>query len=206
VHKSIEFLKENEDFAHIMLYFIVGAPSETSQDRQAIADYAVDIFRRFDRPDGTVVLKLQQFMPKPNTVSQRLPMSNPELTDGYVEEIRDRLRILVGSEAYERNYRVLWGESSRLLLESVCLRGDRRIGRLLERLYDDGVDLTTLSGEQLRRVLALEGLDHSHYLREVGIDELVPWEAVNDVDPAQEKQLLAALAQRASTCRPAGAE
>jgi radical SAM superfamily enzyme YgiQ (UPF0313 family) len=204
VHKSIDLLKENEDFAHIMLYFIVGAPGETRGDRLAIADYAVDIFRRFDRHDGTVIVKLQQFMPKPNTVSQRLAMSDPELTDGYVAEIRDRLRALVGDETYERNYRVLWGESSRLLLESVCLRGDRRIGRILEHLYDDGVDLTVLSGEQLRHALALEGLHHSHYLREVSVDELVPWEVVNDVDPGQERQLLAALTERAANRSASG--
>lgn len=198
VHKAIELLRENDDFAHIMLYFIIGAPGETPADRHAIADYAVDIFRRFDRQDGTIIVKLQQFMPKPNTVSQRLPMSDPELTDGYVSEIRDRLRFLVGDEAYERNYRVLWGESSRLLLESICLRGDRRIGRILERLYDEDVNLTMLSSEQLHRTLALDGLHHSQYLREVGVDEIVPWEVVNGVDPEQEKRLLQALAKRAT--------
>ncbi|OLT30498.1 radical SAM protein [Actinomadura sp. CNU-125] len=196
VHKSINLLKENEDFAHIMLYFIVGAPGETREDRAAIADYAVDIFNRFERPDGTIILKLQQFMPKPNTVSQRLPMSDPDHTEEFVQEIQDRLRALVGDQAYERNYRVLWGESSRLLLESVCLRGDRRIGRILERLYDDGMDLTALTGEQLRKVLDAEDLDHSYYLRELSIDEVVPWEVVDSVDTAQEAELIRALKER----------
>ncbi|MFE7497559.1 B12-binding domain-containing radical SAM protein [Streptomyces albidoflavus] len=198
VHKSMDLLKENDDFAHIMLYFIVGAPGETTTDREAIADYAVDLFRRFNRPDGTIILKLQQFMPKPNTVSQRLPMDDPELTEGHIREIQDRLRYLVGDEEYERNYRVLWGESSRLLLESVCLRGDRRIGRILERLYDEGVDLASLSGTQLRKVLDDEGLDHIYYLRELGIQEVVPWEVVNSVDPQQEAALLKALTERAA--------
>lgn len=203
VHKSIELLRDNAEFAHIMLYFIVGAPGETSADREAIADYAADIFQRFGREDGTVILKLQQFMPKPNTLSQRLAMADPELTDGYIDEIRSRLRTIVGDTAYERSYRVLWGESSRLLLESVCLRGDRRIGRILERLHDQGADLGTLCGEQLRKVLESEGLDHSYYLKEFAVNELLPWEVVNSVEADREAELIKALSVRAAH-QPAG--
>lgn len=62
-------------------------------------------------------------MPEPGTVGQRLPMADPALMDGHVDEIRELLRELVGAETYERNYRVVWDGVSRLLLESVCLRG-----------------------------------------------------------------------------------
>jgi radical SAM superfamily enzyme YgiQ (UPF0313 family) len=196
VHKALDLLRETEEFAHIMLYFIVGAPGETRADRLAIADYAVDVFRRFDRKDGTVIVKLQQFMPKPNTPSQRLAMSDPEATDKQIDEIRQRLLDQVGPDSFEQNFRVLWGESSRLLLESVCLRGDRRIGPVLEKLHDDGVDLKTLTGDRLRRVLEDHGLDHQNYLRRLGMEEILPWEIVNSVNPAEEKQLIDALDDR----------
>ncbi|MEU8729359.1 radical SAM protein [Streptomyces tendae] len=197
VNRSLEMLRENEEFAHIMLYFIVGAPGETREDREAIADYVVDVFQRFDRADGTVIVKLQQFMPKPNTVSQRLPMCDPELVDAHIDDIRQRLLELVGSEAYESNFRVLWGESSRLLLESVCLRGDRRIGRILERLLDAGVEFGSISGEQLREALEAEGLNHAYYLGALDVGTPVPWEVVNTVDPAAEVALIETLASRA---------
>ncbi|MFG3309679.1 B12-binding domain-containing radical SAM protein [Streptomyces wuyuanensis] len=197
VHRSIDLLRENDHFAHIMLYFIVGAPGETTQDRRAIAEYAVDVFRRFDRRNGTVILKLQQFMPEPGTVSQRLPMADPALTARWVEEIREHLYELVGGEAYERNYRVLWGESSRLLLESVCLRGDRRIGYVLETLHDAGTDPAKLSAARLREALAAHGLDHRRYLQRLDPYEPVPWDVVNDVDRDQESQLMAELDRRA---------
>jgi hypothetical protein len=105
---------------------------------------------------------------------------------------------LVGGEAYERNYRVLWGESSRLLLESVCLRGDRRIGYVLETLHDAGTDPAKLSAEQLREALAAHGLDHRRYLRGLDPYEPVPWDVVNDVDRDQEGRLMAELDRRAA--------
>ncbi|MFG3309686.1 radical SAM protein [Streptomyces wuyuanensis] len=204
VHRSIDLLRENEHFAHIMLYFIVGAPGETAADRRAIAEYAVDIFRRFNRKNGTVILKLQQFMPEPGTVGQRLPMADPTLTSRHVEEIREHLCDLVGGETYERNYRVVWEESSRLLLESVCLRGDRRIGQVLETLHDAGTDPGKLSGQRLRQALAAHGLDHRRYLRRLNPHEPVPWEAVNDVDREQEIRLMAELDRRAAEAAERG--
>ena len=198
VDRSIDLLRENEHFAHVMLYFIVGAPGETAEDRRAIARYAVDVFQRFDRTNGTVIVKLQQFMPEPGTVGQRLPMADPTLTAGHVDEIREHLYELVGSEAYERNYRVVWEESARLLLESVCLRGDRRIGHVLEALHDAGTDPADLSGEELRAALAAHGLDHRRYLERLDPDQPVPWDVVNDVDREQEIRLMAELDRRAA--------
>ncbi|WP_432072275.1 B12-binding domain-containing radical SAM protein [Streptomyces wuyuanensis] len=204
VHRSIDLLRENEHFAHIMLYFIVGVPGETALDRRAIAEYAVDVFRRFDRRHGTVILKLQQFMPEPGTVSQRLPMADPALTARHVEEIREHLYNIVGGEAYERNYRVVWEESSRLLVESVCLRGDRRIGRVLEMLHETGTDPARLSGERLQEALAAHGLDHHRYLRRLNPCEPLPWDVVNDVDRDQESRLMAELDRRAFETTSAG--
>jgi radical SAM superfamily enzyme YgiQ (UPF0313 family) len=198
VHKALDLLRASPDVGHVMLYFIVGVPGETRADRLAIADYAVDVHERLGRPDGTMIVKLQQFMPKPGTAAQRLEMADPDMIDGQIEEIRDRLRALVGAESYERCYRVLWGESSRLLLESVCLRGDRRIGHVLEELYDVGADLTRMSGECLRAALRAHGLDHARYLRRIGLEEILPWEVVNTVDRRQEKQLMEALDHRMS--------
>ncbi|WP_329431165.1 radical SAM protein (plasmid) [Streptosporangium sp. NBC_01495] len=198
VRKALELLRDNPDFAHVMLYFIVGAPGESRQDRLRIADYAAEVFSLLGRDDGSVIVKLQQFMPKPGTVSQRLEMADPALVDGYVQEIRERLADLVGAESYRDHFRVLWGESSRLYLESICLRGDRRVGPVLEELYDSGQDLTRLSGEQLREVLAAHGLEHERFLRRLDPHEVLPWEVVNTVDRAQEAKLTQALDARAA--------
>ncbi|RCG17928.1 radical SAM protein [Sphaerisporangium album] len=198
VNKALDLLAAHPHVGHIMLYFIVGAPGEHEDDRLSIADYAVEVFERLGRSDGTVIVKLQQFMPKPGTPSQRLSMADPGLIDGYVEQIRRRLRALVGQQAYQKHYRVLWGESSRLYLESVCLRGDRRIGPVLEELHDSGADLSQLSGDQLREALSAHGLQHERFLRAFSMEETLPWAVVDTVDFGKQARLLAELERRAN--------
>jgi radical SAM superfamily enzyme YgiQ (UPF0313 family) len=196
VRKAIKLFRENGAITNVMLYFIVGAPGETENDRLGIADYAVTVFGELAKDDATVIVKIQQFMPKPNTVSQRLPMADPALTEGRIARIRTRLRTLAGHDRYERNFRVVWGESSRLLLESVCLRGDRRVGRMLERLHDSGADPASLSPDALTEALTAHGLSHQRYLREIPMAEVLPWEVLNSVDPAAEESLINALKER----------
>ncbi|MEV0648339.1 radical SAM protein [Phytomonospora sp. NPDC050363] len=196
VAKAINLCRDSAGIANIMLYFIVGAPGETEADRLAIADYAVEVFENLRSEDGAVIVKLQQFMPTPNTVSQRLDMVDPLLIDGYIEKIQERFVELVGVDAFDRHYRLIWGESSRLLLESVCMRGDRRIGRVLERLHDDGVDFGRISDAEFQQALASHGLVHTRYLRRIPLDEVLPWEVVNTVDVAAERKLIADIDER----------
>jgi len=196
VRKAIKLFRENGAITNVMLYFIVGAPGETESDRLGIADYAVMVFDELVKDDATVIVKIQQFMPKPNTVSQRLAMADPALTEGRIARIRARLRTLAGHNRYERNFRVVWGESSRLLLESVCLRGDRSVGCMLERLHESGTDPGSLSPDVLTEVLTAHGLSHQRYLREIPVAEVLPWEVLNSVDPAAEESLINALKER----------
>jgi radical SAM superfamily enzyme YgiQ (UPF0313 family) len=200
VGKAIDLCRANPDYSAIMLYFIVGAPGERREDRLAIADYAKAIRDRLGRSDGTVILKIQQFMPQPGTTSQRLAMTDPSLIDGYIGEIRERLCVLAGQEAYDKYFRVLWGEASRLYLEAVCLRGDRRVGEVLEDLYESGADLSTLTKEQLLGALKARGLEFGRHLRYMS-DPVLPWHVVNDIDHEAELELAAAVAHRSERCR-----
>jgi radical SAM superfamily enzyme YgiQ (UPF0313 family) len=196
VRKALTLFRENGAVANVMLYFIVGTPGEAETDRLAIADYAVRVFGELEKDEAVIIVKIQQFMPKPNTVSQRLAMADPALTEGRIARIRARLRALVGHDRYERNFRVVWGESSRLLLESVCLRGDRRVGRMLERLHDSGIDLDSLDPQTLTRALTAQGLSHQRYLREIPVTTALPWDVLNTVDPVAEEALASALKER----------
>ncbi|MEU6331537.1 radical SAM protein [Streptomyces sp. NPDC047049] len=199
VDRAIDRCRETSDVINtIMLYFIIGAPGERREDRLAIADRAREIRERLGRPDASVIVKLHQFMPEPGTPAQRLPMTDPALIDGYVQEITDRLRGLVGQEAFDQNYRVRYGETNRLYLEAVCLRGDRRVGHVLEDLYDSGADLAALSREDLLDALAAHKLDFERHLRHFD-EPVLPWHTVNEVDPYKEQELAAALEKRVAT-------
>ncbi|MEV7959063.1 B12-binding domain-containing radical SAM protein [Streptomyces sp. NPDC087532] len=179
----------------IMLYFIVGAPGERPEDRLAIADRAREIRERLGREDAAVIIKLQQFMPKPGTPSQRLQMTDPSLIDGYIEAITHRLRSLVGEQQFAEHYRVQYGETHRLYLEAICLRGDRRVGRVLEDLYDQGADLSALSRTDLLAALEARGLDFERHLRHFD-DDVLPWHTVNTVASSAEERLIKGLEQR----------
>jgi radical SAM superfamily enzyme YgiQ (UPF0313 family) len=195
VNKAIDLCRASEHVNTIMMYFIVGAPGEHPEDRLAIADYARDIRQRLGHPDGTVIVKLHQFMPKPGTPSQRLRMADPDVVRTYGDQISGKLRELVGVEEYEQHYRVLYGETSRMHLEVVCSRGDRRTGHVLEDLYDAGTDLQTLTKDQLLEALGKRGLDYDRHLRHMD-EPVLPWHTVNHVHPGAEQEFAAALAER----------
>ena len=189
VNRALDMCRANGNFPNVMLYFMIGAPGETADDRLAIADYAADVFHRLGCSDGVVIVKLMHFVPTVNTVSQRLPMAHPSDVETYVEQIRSKLRRMVGDVSFERNYRVLWGEKSRLLLECVCARGDRRVGHALEALHDAGVDFDNLSPQALDAAMSAHGLSVDEHLRGFEPGEMVPWQVVNEVDPAAEEKL-----------------
>ncbi len=196
VDAAIERCREAGDAINtIMLYFIIGAPGEREEDRLAIAERAREIRDRLDRPDASVIIKLHQFMPEPGTPAQRLAMADPVLIEGYVQAITDRLRSLVGEDTFAAHYRVQYGETNRLYLEAVCLRGDRRVGHVLEHLYDRGADLTSLDRQDLLDALRIHGLDFDRHLRHID-DPVLPWHTVNEVDPEEEQRFMAAIAER----------
>ncbi|MGW3263329.1 B12-binding domain-containing radical SAM protein [Streptomyces sp. NPDC001056] len=194
VAKAIDLCRAN-DVNTVMLYFIIGAPGEREADRLAIADYALDVRRRLGHPDGTVIVKLHQFMPKPGTLSQRLRMADPDVVQDYGDQVAARLRELAGDEEYEQHYRVEQFGASRMHLEVVCSRGDRRIGHVLEDLYDAGTDLGELTKDQLVQVLAKHGLDYDRHLRHMD-EPVLPWHVLNHVHAGAEQEFAAALAER----------
>ncbi|MFJ8543064.1 B12-binding domain-containing radical SAM protein [Streptomyces sp. NPDC093586] len=197
VNKAIDLCRASEHVNAVMLYFIIGAPGERPEDRLAIADYARDVRRRLGHRDGAVIVKLHQFMPKPGTLSQRLAMTDPDLVQEYGDQVAARLRELVGDEEFKQHYRVEQFGASRMHLEVVCSRGDRRVGHMLEDLYDAGIDLHHLTKEQLLQTMAKHGLDYDRHLRHMD-EPVLPWHVVNHVHTGAELEFAAALAERES--------
>ncbi|MFE4659191.1 B12-binding domain-containing radical SAM protein [Streptomyces hydrogenans] len=194
VKRAVDLCRDSGRVNVIMLYFIVGAPGETAADRDAVADYAREVRERLGHEDAVVIVKLTQFQPTPGTLGQRLAMADPDTVQAHGRQIAARLRTLAGAE-YERHYRVELPAPARMRLEAVCLRGDRRVGRVLEDLYDAGTDLAAVTRDQLADALAVHGLDFDRHLRHMD-DPVLPWQVVDAVNPAAERQLAAALTER----------
>ncbi|MFB7362319.1 radical SAM protein, partial [Streptomyces hydrogenans] len=194
VNRAVDLCRDSGRVNVIMLYFIVGAPGETAADRDAVADYACEVRERLGHEDAVVIVKLTQFQPTPGTLGQRLAMADPDTVQAHGRQIAARLRTLAGAE-YERHYRVELPAPARMRLEAVCLRGDRRVGRVLEDLYDAGTDLYAVTRDQLADALAVHGLDFDRHLRHMD-DPVLPWQVVDTVNPAAGRQLAAALTER----------
>ncbi|AEM88975.1 B12-binding domain-containing radical SAM protein [Streptomyces violaceusniger] len=195
VNKALDLCRQTGHVNTVMLYFIVGAPGELEADRLAIADYAQEVRARLGDGDANVIIKLHQFMPKPGTPTQRLKMADPDLVQEYGARIADRLRSLVGQKIVSEHYRVEQFAASRMHLEAVCSRGDRRIGHVLEDLYDTGVDLAAVTKDQLVEAMAKRDLDYVRHLRHMD-DPVLPWHILNHVNRAAEQQLSDALTAR----------
>ncbi|MFF4172866.1 radical SAM protein [Streptomyces sp. NPDC001744] len=195
VDRAIDLCRTSGHVSAVMLYFIAGAPGETAADRHAIADYARDVRKRLGDGDTAVIVKITQFQPTPGTLGQRLAMADPDTVQEYVRQITDDLRDLVGPAVFARHYRVEGPCTARMHLEAVCLRGDRRVGHVLEDLYDTGTDPNTVTRDQLAVALAAHGLDYEHHLRHMD-EAVLPWHTVDSVNRVAEQQLADALAKR----------
>ncbi|AWN24826.1 radical SAM protein [Streptomyces sp. NEAU-S7GS2] len=200
VDHALDLCRENGGVRTLMLYFIIGAPGERPEDRLAIADYARDARDRLSHPDARVIVKLLQFMPTPNTPTQRLPMTDPDRVRTYGDTIRDRLQQIVGQEQFA-HFDVVYGETSRMHLEVVCSRADRRMGHVLEDLFDAGTDLDTATKDTLITALTRRGLDYDRHLRHMD-DDVLPWHPTNHVPRTTEDRLATALSRRELQSEP----
>lgn len=149
------------DFPRLKLYFMLGLPTETEDDLQAIVDLVTAVGQRFSR---RITVNVTPFVPKAHTPLQWAAMM-PHAP------IRERLRYLE-QQLRPRGVAVksdspVWAE-----VQGVLSRGDRRLGQALAKM-----GRTSLA--QWRRALQESGLEAEEYLGERSLDEILPWSVVD---------------------------
>jgi hypothetical protein len=165
----------SQGWRRIKLYFLIGLPTELDEDVVAIARLAAECVRRGRRhhPAASVTASVGGFVPKANTPFQWHRMDSPDELRRKVALLRDEARATKGLE-------IRWHDPSATGAEGIVSRGDRRIGRVIERVWRDGGTFQEWSERfELRRweaALAAEGLDlASTALRQRTWDECLPW-------------------------------
>ncbi|MFA4903712.1 MAG: TIGR03960 family B12-binding radical SAM protein [Desulfobaccales bacterium] len=160
----------------LKLYFMIGLPSETKEDREGIATLSRQILAaapRGARPRLNV--SLSSFIPKPHTPFQWERQENLEECRRRLFEVKDRLR--------QKNIQSKWNSAAQTWLEGVFSRGDRRLAKVLLEAYRLGCRLDAWSEhmrlEPWREAFRLAGVDPDFYLRERGTDEMLPWDHVH---------------------------
>ena len=178
----------------IKLYFMMGLPTETQEDLQAIPELARQVKNQARRSggQGEVNVAVSTFVPKPHTPFQWQRQLS-------LEETRERQRFLK-DEMRRRKLNFKYQDAELSFMEGVFARGDRRLADVLERVVALGACFDGwnehFSLPRWLQAFSDCGIDPEWYLRERNIDELLPWD---HLDAGIEKSFLLKELERAHT-------
>lgn len=122
----------SQGWRRIKLYFMIGLPTETDEDVEAIASLGrkvVEIGRRYHK-GASVTLSVGAFVPKPHTPFQWAAMDRPEEIFRKVE--------LLKSACGDRAVNLRWQDPKTSVVEGIISRGDRRVGGVIEAVWRGG--------------------------------------------------------------------
>lgn len=161
----------------IKLYFMMGLPTETKEDLAAIVDLAARVKRAGKGTQGgaDVNVSVSTFVPKPHTPFQWDAQIGIEETLARQAYLRDGLR--------SKKLRLKWHEAQMSFVEGVFARGDRRLGKALERAVELGCRFDGwrehFRFDLWQQAFAESGIDPQWYLRERSEDEILPWSHID---------------------------
>ena len=170
----------------LKLYFMVGLPTETAEDRSSIATLVKRVHQELlaagHRPQINV--GISTFVPKAHTPFQFEPMLSMDEARLINDQVRRELMRIKG-------VKVTWTRSDSSWAEGVLARGDRRLFDGLLRLARAGKRLCGWNEhfDQEAFVQAFSDLPTpggtDYYLRERDPDETLPWDHL-DLGPSRE--------------------
>src|SRR3990170_1388851 len=152
---------------NLKCYFMIGQPTETMEDVEAIPDLARRLLERLrvpgpdGHPFGKLTLSVSSFVPKPWTPFQWAPFDEPRDLEIKLEAIKSGARRL--------QVRVVHENPREAGLQALLARGDRRVADFLE--------IASRVDGDWRRALREWGADPSFYTRrERPEGEIMPWD------------------------------
>ncbi len=171
----------------VKLYFMLGLPTETIEDQEAIAELANEIAVRYyeipkEQRNGKcqITISTSFFVPKPFTPFQWAKMYPKE---HYLDCART-VNEAVKNQLNRKSIRYNWHEADVTVLEGILARGDRRLGAAVLRAYEKGCLFDAWSDFFDNRIwmdaFAETGIDPEFYtLRERSLDEMFPWDFID---------------------------
>lgn len=158
---------------NMKLYFMIGLPTETDEDIDAIGKLASET-RYHGAKSGhgkrQIKVSVGTFVPKPHTPFQWHKQLTMEESKTKIFRIKDSLT---------KGCTLSYHSPQQSFLEGVFSRGDRRLSALIEKAWRMGARLDGWSDHfnLARWQQAAEecGIDMDFYLRERDFDEVLPW-------------------------------
>ena len=163
----------------IKLYFMIGHPSETLDDVQAIVDLSRRVIDEGRKVAGWRVrlnLGVSTFVPKPQTPFQWVSCDTRE-------NILEKQAMLKRQLLKDKNIKLSWTKPEDTLLEAWLTRGDRKMAEVVYSAWKNGAkfDAWDEAKKQDAWLPAFEehGLDPAFYThRQRRMDEVFPWEHI----------------------------
>jgi radical SAM family uncharacterized protein len=156
---------------NLKLYFIIGLPTETQEDVEAVIALAGrmhEVQLEHARPlgrIGRITLSVNSFVPKPFTPFQWEPMEP-------VESLNKKIRALEKAVKKIGNMNIIHDLPKWAYVQAFLSRGDRRLGTLIRAAHEQGGDWTKAS--------KATGIDTDGYVRRRRcFDEVLPWDFID---------------------------
>ncbi|MGH7333890.1 MAG: radical SAM protein, partial [Candidatus Rokuibacteriota bacterium] len=153
---------------NLKCYFMIGQPTETREDVEAIPRLAARLLERLrvldpaGKPFGRLTLSISSFVPKPWTPFQWAPFDGTTSLEGKLEIIKRGVRRF-------SNVRVLHENPREAFLQALLARGDRRVADFLERA-------AAAEGDWRRALREWPGDPAFYTTRPRTVDERMPWD------------------------------
>jgi radical SAM superfamily enzyme YgiQ (UPF0313 family) len=153
---------------NLKCYFMIGQPTETDADVQAIPDLAIRLLERLRTPSkdgqpfGRLTLSVSSYVPKPWTPFQWEPFDRTAALETKLQTIKAGVR-------RHSNVRVLHENPREAFLQALLARGDRRVASLLERAAE-------LEGDWRTALREWDGDAEFYTHRRRPLDETLPWD------------------------------
>jgi radical SAM family uncharacterized protein len=163
----------------IKLYFMIGHPSETLEDVEAIVDLSRAILaegRKVIGKRAKIHVGVSTFVPKPHTPFQWVPCDDMDQIAKKQSILKDKLR--------GRNIKLSWTEPENTMLEAWLSRGDRKLGKVIHEAWRRGAKFDAWK-EHFKYDLWLEAFERlkiepSFYTHRVrALDEIFPWDHID---------------------------
>ena len=158
-------LSAKSGIQHMRLYIMIGLPTETDEDIEAIVGLAERTQAHMVEVGckGRLTLSINPFIPKPFTPFQWMAMDNQKTVEKKLQYIKKALQ-------KNRRIEVLVESPKEAYIQGVLARGDRRLGAVIAAC---AADRGSKSFKSEMKAAGLD-MDDMNY-RERSFDEFLPW-------------------------------
>ena len=163
----------------IKLYFMIGLPTETMEDVEAIVALVKEvqaIGRGARGKRAELSVSVATFVPKPHTPFQWSPLDDSVSLEEKHSVLRRQIR--------GRGLKLSWNDPQTSVLEAALSRGDRRLAEVILEAWRRGARFDAWSEVFDARIwweaFSARGLDPAFYAhRQRNLEETLPWDHLN---------------------------